>query len=227
MKPKFIQENCVEGNRIDLRQARLIARRKPNIVLLELPAGPRGPQTVFNRHPLGQKPLAALHNIERSLRITARKYPYALSDVAVWKNIATLWKSGHDVLVFNIDGPRVLRRAYFGKYGSTPYPVARKMVIFWVHLYLREQYMANYIRTILQDYHAKKNPIVAVFLQSIHWRDVKFLLKNPSKKEIWKYYFGRFPEITPTNIAQEIKKESIIHYKYWEKTSPFRTLKDH
>lgn len=87
--------------------------------------------------------------------------------------------------------------------------------------------MASYIRSILKNYKEKPNPIVAVFLQSVHWRHVKFLLTNPPQKEIWKYYFGRFSKTTPANIGAEIKKESAIHYKYWKKTPLFRLLKNY
>ena len=87
--------------------------------------------------------------------------------------------------------------------------------------------MANHIRRILNNYKEKRNPVIAVFLQSIHWQHVKFLLNNPSRKEMWKYYFCRFPKINPKNIGVAIQKESPVHYKYWKNAASFHTLKNH
>ena len=221
MKPRFIQENCTEGNRADLRQARAVTRYRPDIILFEYPAEKGNPSLVFNRYDPDKKPLKEVERIKRGLKIAARKFPYALSDVPVWENIEKLWHAGHNVLLFNVDGAEELRRDYFKLAHGLTYDEQRKTPIFWVHCYLREIAMANYIRRILNNYKEKQDPVVAVFLQSIHWQHVKFLLKDPSQKKIWNYYFGRFPKINPGNIASAIRKQSPVHYKYWKRTPYF------
>jgi hypothetical protein len=223
MKPRFIQENCTEGNRVDLRQARVVVRYRPDIIFFELPAEKGNPSLLFNHYGPLEKPLKEVERIQRRLKIAARKYPYALSDVHVWENIEKLWRENHDVLLFNIDGPDELRRDYHRHLGAAPYDSQKKHLIFWAHCYLREIQMAKHIRRILKNYQKKSHPIVAVFLQSIHWQHVRFLLKNPSQKKIWHYYFGRFPKINPANIGREIKKESTVHYTYWKKQADFDT----
>ena len=193
-KPRFVQENCVEGNKIDPRQARVVSRYQPDIILFEYPAKRGNPSRIFNRYGPTRKPLKEVERIKRGLKLAAREFPYALSDIPIWENILKLWRAGHNVLLFNIDGADELRRDYFKLARGLTYDEQRKNLIFWVHCYLREIAMANHVRRILRNYKEKSHPIVAVFLQSIHWQHVKFLLKNPSRKKIWNYYFGRFPK---------------------------------
>jgi len=223
MEPRFIQENCTEGNRVDPRQANIVARYRPDIILFELPAKRENPSLLFNRYSPSKKPQGEIERRIRRAKIAGREFPYALSDIGVWKNIEKLWRDGHDVLLFNIDGQDDLRRAYFNLTKGIPYDLQRKKPLFWVHCYLKEVKMGGYIRDILKQYKKKDNPVIAVFLQSIHWHHVKFLLKNPSQKEIWKYYFGRFSKINPENIGPKIKKISAVHYKYWKK-APLKDL---
>jgi hypothetical protein len=227
MKPRFIQENCIEGNRTDLRQANVVSKYRPDIIFFELPARKGNPSLIFNRYSIVQKPFKEVERIKHDLKAAAKRFPYALSDVRTWENIERLWRDGRNVLLFNIDGQDEMRQDYFQLTRKLTYDQQRKHLLFWVHCYLREIQMANYIRSILKNYKGKTAPTVAVFLQSIHWRHVKFLLKDPSQKEIWKYYFGRFPKINPENLGLEIKRKSDIHYKYWREISPFSTLKNH
>jgi hypothetical protein len=217
IRPRFIQENCVEGNRTDLRQANVVRKYRPDIILFELPAERGNPSLMFNRYSPDKKPLKEISKMIHEAKIAARRFPYALSDARTFENIEKLWRAGHNVLLFNIDGPRAIRRDYWNHYGSLPYDSQRKKLIFWVHCYLRETQMASRIRHILKNYEENPDPIIAVFLQSIHWHHVKFLLKDPSQKEIWKYYFGRFPKINPANIGPKIKKIDAVHYEYWQK----------
>lgn len=81
--------------------------------------------------------------------------------------------------------------------------------------------MANNVQWILRNYKGKENPTVLIFLQSFHWDHVKFLLKNPSKKAIWNYYFGKFSEINKSDIAIKIEGLNKVFYKYWKKFSDF------
>jgi hypothetical protein len=216
IKPKFIQANCTEGNKTDLRQAKVILKYKPDIVLFELPAGEFGPNTVFNKYDTNKKPLKKVIEIIRNLEVESKKYPYAKSDIAVWQNIKELWAKNHNIFIYNIDSPRELRREYFKM--ELPYPQARKDWLFWVHLYIREVCMTKNIQNVIKNYKEKENPTIAVFLQSIHWDHVKFLLKKPSEAKIFKYYFGRFPKLKPQTIDREIKMRNKFLYTYWIKS---------
>lgn len=87
------------------------------------------------------------------------------------------------------------------------YPQATKNWVWWVHIYLRERLMAK--------------PMVMVYLESFHWKHVKFLLSEPSQQEVWEYYFGRFPEVDQASIADRIKALNPVFYKYWHEYSDF------
>lgn len=220
LSPKFIQRDCVEGDAVDLRQARSILKHRPDVVIFEMPQDKSGPDTVFNRYPPDKKPLQKVAAIIARLRIAAEDYPYAASDIAVWENIETLWSQGHDVLVYNIDTPDELRRRYFVDM-QPDYPAVRRDWLFWAYLLLRDSHMTKNLRWILNNYRRRENPTVVVFLQANHWRHVKFLLEDPSKQEIWNYYFHSFPKLRPETIADEIKARSKVLYKYWKKNGIF------
>lgn len=214
MKPKFIQRNCIEGNKIDLRQANSILKYRPDIILFELPASKNRRNIIFNKYSANSKPLKKVNIIVKNLKKAAIKYPYALSDVAVWHNIIKLWAEGHNVSIYNVDAPDRLRREYFLKYEE-----AKRDLLFWVYLYIREEYMADNIEKILKKYNDKRNPVVAVLIQSIHWNHIKFLLNKPSKEEIWKYYFGKFHKIKMESINEKIKKGNPFLFKWWRRTN--------
>jgi hypothetical protein len=215
VKPKFIQENCIEGSKVDLRQANAVLKYKPDIILFEIPEGKSGPDTIFNRYAVGEKPLKKVDEIIKNLKISAKKYPYAKSDIAVWENIKKLWMKGYNIYIYNVDSPAGLRREY-SKSFEPKYPQALKDWLFWVYLYIREAHMTKNIKCILKNYKEKENPTIAVFLQSIHWKHMKFLLGEPSKAQIWKYYFGRFPKLKIETIDQEIKNKNPFLYKWWK-----------
>jgi len=215
MKPKFIQANCTEGKCIDLRQADVVSHYKPDIIFFEMPAFNGNPSLIFNEYTSKKKPLIKVQQIKKNLRIDAKKYPYALSDVAVWENIEKLWSKGQNTLLFNIDGPKKLRTHRHKLYGRTPYPTLVRSWWFWAYQFMREIEMKENIESILRHYKSKKRPIVAVFLQSIHWDHVRFLLTHPSERAIWKYYFGNFPKVTPKNIRSLLKEKDQVLYKYW------------
>lgn len=223
IKPKYIQKDCVEGDEVDLRQANTILKYKSDIVVFELPAGKSGPDSVFNKYSVNKKPLKKVDEIIKRLKISAKKYPYAGSDVVVWENIKKLWADGHNVLIYNIDAPDELRSGYI-KNLNFPYPQARKNWLFWVYLYIRDTYMARNMEKVLKNYElinnkGKENPTIAIFLQSIHWKHVQFLLTKPTQAEIFKYYFGRFSELNTKNIGNEIKAKNKFLYKWWSEVT--------
>jgi len=220
MRPKFIQENCNESNKIDKRQSEVVLAYKPDIIFFELPQGKNNPNTIFNKYDVCNKPRGKVKEIEEGLTGAAKKYPYATSDVLVWKNIKKLWKSGHNVYIYNVDAPDILRREYFSKF-EIQYPQVRKDWLFWAYLYIRDTYMAKNIKWALKKHKDKDNLVVAVFLQSIHWKNVKFLLNCKSKKDKWSYYFSDFPDIQANNIDEKIRQRSNIIHRYWSVVKNF------
>lgn len=225
LKPKFIQCSCVEGNNIDLRRAKAVLKHKPDIIIFEMPQGNRGPGMIFNQYLCSNKPISEVNKIIKENRIAAKKFPYVASDIAIWKNIEKLWKQGINTQVYNVDSPAKIRREsfyLFNKPISDGYPAVRRDWLFWVHLYLREIYMAKNIKIILNSYHLKKDPVILIFIEVIHWSHVKFLLTNPTKEKIWKYYFGKFKNLKSNkNIENQIKERSTVLNYYWRKIQKF------
>lgn len=218
MKPTFYQFNCREQNRPDYRQARAVLKYRPDIIIFEAPEKNGSPDVIFNRYVCDKKPKEEIKKIQNDLKRVSKEFGYVLSDVRTWQNIDSLWKMGHNTLLYNVDAPSELRSKWFEVWEHM-YPCAAKNWLWWVRIYLRERIMANHIKNILRNYKEKSNPTILIFLQSFHWIHVKFLLTNPSKNEIWDYYFGDFREITRKNIAIKIKKMNSIFYKYWKKYS--------
>lgn len=221
MKPRFIQFNILEQNKLDYRQARAVLKYRPDIIIFEEAAEKFNPETIFNKYRPENKPLKKLLVIQKNLRKNAKRFRYVLSDIKTWENIKQLWEEGHDVLVYNVDAPKEMRREFFEVWRNM-YPCALKNWL-WVasRLYIRETIMTGHIKNILLKYRGKANPIILVCLQKTHWVHVKFLLSSPAKEKIWRYYFGKFKEVSPENIGGKIKSANKVFYKYWEKCSIF------
>lgn len=199
MKPKFIQINCTEGKKVDLRQSKAVLEYRPDLIFLE-----------YSTNSL--KPITKPRHISKEV---VEKYPWTESDNYMWDNIAESWEAKHKILVYAVDGPQDL----VGK--ANIYPCNEKNprkttnLFWWVRIYLRDIFMAKNIETILKRIKTKNEPLVLVFLQSFHWNDAKFLLSRPSKKKIWDFYFGRFEKLTTQDLKKSIQKENKILYKYW------------
>lgn len=204
MSIKFINLNCIEGDNIDLRQAKAVLRHKPDIIVLEYPSNNKFPSDVKTtpKEILNEKNIKAM--------------PWIRSDIMMWKNIEILKKSGHEFSVYKIDGPNDLVNEYFIVWQNM-HPCALKNWFWWVQVFLREQYMAKNLRWILNKHQDNKDLKVLVFLQSFHWTHVKFVLNKPTRKKLWQYYFGKFKEVAPKNITEKIKKENKIFYKHWKR----------
>ena len=214
---RFIQANCAEGKKADLRQAAAVKKYKPDIIFFEMPSFGGNPSSPFNRYGIKKKPFAEIEKIKEGLRKEAKKTPYALSDVFVWENIVSLWQAGHNIFLFNIDAPRELRREGWARHKSMPLSNAKQTWEFWAYVYVREMIMAHFMGQVLKKSFGKEKIVAAVFLQSFHWQHVKFLLKHPSKEKIWRYYFGRFKKLTPATITRELKIEAPVLSQYWRK----------
>lgn len=221
MKPEYIQFNCKETDKLDLRQANAVLRHKPDIIILEYPNNNRTPDLIFNRYDALKKPRAMVKKrLQKFPDEVLRIHPWVKAEPIMWKNVADLWAKDHQVLMYAVDAPHELTSEWLDIWRHT-YPCVTKNWIWWVKIYLRERMMANNILWILRNYKGKKNPTILIFLQSFHWNHVKFLLNNPSKKEIWNYYFGKFSEINRSDIAIKIKNLNKVFYKYWKKFSDF------
>jgi len=227
MKVKYIQVdvreeiNSKNWTKPDFRQAEYVLKYRPYIIIFESACNDT-PNTIYNKYSCKNKPLGLVRKKQEDYK-RASKTPGngdAVSDIKLWDNIIELWKKGHNVYVYNADGPNKLRAEFFQVW-KYMYPCALKNWLWWVRIYLREKYMAKNIRWILEQHKHKEKLVVAIFLQSFHWTHVKFLLTNPSKKQIWQYYFSRFREVTPKDINQKIREQNKVFYKYWKIISDF------
>lgn len=222
-KPKFKQINCNEsrGAGLDLRQAEAILTYRPDIVLLEYPCNSEPPDMPFNAFAPMDKPeaMVAKRTAEFPAEVLKRD-PWVVADTAMWRNVAQLWSEGHQVLAYPTDGPSELTSEWREVWDHM-YPQATKNWVWWVRIYLRERLMANHVRYVLNKHSDMAKPMVMVYLESFHWKHVKFLLSEPSQQEIWEYYFGRFPEVDQSSIANRIKALNPMFYKYWQEYSDF------
>ena len=227
MKIKYIQVDCREEmnsrwTEPDFRQAEAVLKYKPDIIIKESACN-NTPETIYNKYNFGNKPIKLVREKQKWLKKVSNVPGNgdALSDIKQWDNIVKLWSMGHNVLIYNTDGPDKLRTEFFQVW-KYMYPCALKNWLWWVRIYLREKYMAENVRWVLKRNENKEKLVILVFLQNFHWIHVKFLLTDPSKKQIWKYYFNRFKEITPKNITQKIKEQNRVFYDYWKKVSDFK-----
>lgn len=221
--PIFHQINCRETKRADYRQAMAVLKYKPDIIIFELPEKKGRSELEYNKFLPKDKPFEKILSDVKGLRAYYKKSKdgVALSDALMWENIVRIWRSGRNILLYSVDGPKELRQELLEIWDGC-YPCAMKNWIWWVQIYLRERIMANHIRNILENYTGKKSPKVLIFLQSFHWLHVKFLLKNPSPAQIYKYYFGKFWKVNKSNIKNRIKANNKLFYKYWLKYSDIR-----
>jgi hypothetical protein len=204
MRPRFYNFNCRESNALDLRQAEAVLKYQPDIIFLEYPN---------NDKELKPRTRAVKSFSKKTLKAS----PWAKSDLIMWKNVEHLWRKRLKTKVYAVDGPSELNEQYLLAWHNT-YPCATKNWFWWVHIYLRERFMAKHITEALNDYEDGKNPVVLIFLQSFHWQHVKFLLTKPSREKMWKYYFGKFEkEISAREIPKILKRENKTFYKYWQK----------
>ncbi len=221
MKPKYLQFDCIEEDGLDLSQANAVLKYKPDIIILEYPNNNKTPDWEFNKYPALKKPKALVKARTKEFPAAVLKiHPWAKADTIMWRNIAKLWSQGHQTLVYSVDAPNELTRQWLDVWRHL-YPDVKRSWVWWVQIYLRERIMTKNINWLLKHYKEKKDPTILVFLQSEHWDHVRFQLKNPTQEQIWKYYFGKFPEVTKKDIAERIKVLNPVFYKYWKKISGF------
>ena len=219
---KLVQINCLEGKTIDSRQAEAVLRHRPNFIIFEAPTSLRSPNTPFNSYQPENKPLHLVKDHINMLKQVGKKYPWVLSDIRVYENIVKLWKEGHNVQLYNVDGPSDLLQVPDKQTDRfSPYPPRRgTYLFFWVRVYLREKIMTNHLRPILAE-HSDSDATGLIFLQKFHWINVQFQSSRPTKAALWKYYFGSFAQLTPKELTAKIKNHNSTLYKYWTKFSDF------
>ncbi len=221
MKPIYFQFDCKESNELDLRQANAVIKYKPDIIILEYPNNNKTPDSQFNNYSALKKPKKLVRGrLKEFSKEVLKIHPWVKADTIMWKNIVNLWEKNHQIFVYTVDAPNELTREWLEVW-SHMYPCAEKNWLWWVKIYLREKIMAKNIQWILDNYQKKETPKILIFLQNFHWDHVKFLLNKPTKKEIWNYYFGNFPEIDKQSIGLRISKLNKLFYKYWQEISDF------
>ena len=220
---KWYQYNCYEGKDIDLRQAKAVSKYKPDIILFEAPNYGKTPGTIYNVFKPKNKPLKNIDKHKQMLRRVSKTAPWVLSDIYVYDNILTLWKKGHDIKLYNIDGPRELLKINLNvDLNKKSKPERRGTnLMWWVRIYLREKIMTKNVNWILTHSNTENDKVALAFIQKFHWKNIQFQLKNPSKNKMWNYYFGDFKDLTPKNINSKIKTENKQLYKYWKRLSDF------
>lgn len=223
IKPIFHQLNCKETRRADYRQARAVLKYKPDIIIFELPEQKGRAESPYNKLACDKKPKKEIESQIKNLvnEYKKSKDGVALSDAKTWENILKTWDAGTNTKLFFVDAPKEFRQELFEVWHGC-YPCATNNWLWWVQIYLRERIMANHIQKILSGYKEKESPVILIFLQSFHWIHVKYLLSNPSKNDIYKYYFGKFWRINQKNIKEKIKKNNKTFYKYWMKYSDIK-----
>lgn len=210
---------CREQNNIDLRQANAVIKHKPNIIIFEAPANTGSPLFLDSNQPiLEQKEL--LKGKISNLKKVAKTYRWVESDIKVFENAFDLIKSGHELKIYNVDGPsELLQEALINKWNLIDKPRRRGVhLLWWVYIFLRERIMTENIRSILKE---NKDKSILVFLQKFHWLNVQFQLSNPSKDKLWNYYFGKFENMNRKDMVNILKKENEVLYKYWVRYSGF------
>jgi len=216
---KIFQYSCKESNKIDTRQAEAVLRKKPDVIFFEAPFDNKDVE-LFNKFPINKKPFGKVKQYQKMLLKVSKKYRWVKSDILVFDNIVKLWKSGHDVKLYNVDGPSGLLKITIDNGWNRLDLPKRRGVHFgwWVYIYLREKVMSDNISKII-----KKLPVdtvVLVFLQKFHWLNVKYQLQNKNKKDIFKYYFGKFKGVSISNINKTVDErcpKKLI--KFWNKYS--------
>ncbi len=188
--------------RVSIKKANEILKIKPDIILFEYPQDSE-PGTFYNRFLPSKKPMKRFEKLKQSLRKSARKYPWLIGDVKIFEAIEKLWCKNKQVLLFNMDGHSELTAL------CDRIVMSRNRLLFDVWNYLREQHMIKTIRKVRNEFPRSK---IVIICHNSHWRNIEFLLRNPSKKEINDYYFSRIDEY----IKFDLKKYKILQ-KYWNK----------
>jgi hypothetical protein len=216
---KIFQYSCRESNKIDNRQSEAVLRNKPDVIFFEAPFDNKDVE-FFNKFSVNKKPFRKVKEYQKMLLKVSKKYKWVKSDILVFDNIVKLWKSGHDVKLYNVDGPSDLLEITINNGWNKLDKPRRRGIHFswWVYIYLRERIMSDNISKIIKKF--PDDAVVLVFLQKFHWMNVKYQLQHKNKKDIFKYYFGKFKGVSIFNINKKVQEscpKDLI--KFWDKYS--------
>lgn len=216
---KIHQFSCREKRGADPRQADAVLRYKPDMIFCEVPSAEGKASLVFDPRKSIKDTEDKLKEIIKKLRKFSKKVPWAISDIEMHKNVAELLKGGYKVRMYNVDAPvELTKEAILNKWHLMDKPRRRgSHLLWWVYIYLRERIMSKNMKPLLK----MGDQTILIFLQKFHWLNVRFLLSNPSKDDIWNYYFGKFKKFNKQNISKILKEENKILYKYWLRHSDF------
>jgi hypothetical protein len=211
---KLIQASCLESNKTDSRQADAVLRHRPDVIIFESPMPDSTYEDVCNHYLPHQKPIAVIRKRMQMLRQIAKKCPWVLSDVQMYENVIALWKKGHDIKLYHVDAsPELLQIVTPNSQQLIP---CRRgtYLMWWTRIFLRETFMTKNIAAILAKYQ-KTDATILIFLQKFHWINVLFRLKNPTKKQLWNFYFGKFKKLEKSSLTTKVKEFNPTLYKYW------------
>ena len=200
-------------SKVTLRQAELISRIKPDAILFEWPASKHSTLKIYNKYKPRDKPDYRIKRWKAAMKISSKRYPWFKTFHKVITAIENLWKDGRQVYLYEIDAPAELTGIGYEKLNKYANMV-------WC--YLREVFMVENIRTIESIFkRRKKDTKIMLLCANFHWNNIQFLLKRPSKNEIWKHYFVGCGFDSPKDLTRELKDKNKIIYKYWKLKSTF------
>jgi len=137
IKPKYIQVDCLEKEGLDLRQAEAVLKHKPDIIILEYPNNEKNPSLTFNEYGALEKPKDMVKKKNQKFSDKVLKiHPWAEADTVMWRNIARLWKSGHQCMVYSVDAPSDLTGEWLEVWKNC-YPCVKKNWLWWVSFFVR------------------------------------------------------------------------------------------
>jgi|SRR3989338_1031884 len=178
-EPKHSAENCE-------KQAKQILKIKPDVILFEFPQESK-PGSDYNRFLPKNKPYEKFNATKKGFRKISKLYPWSTGEIAILEAIETLWKQGHQVLLFNMDGPQeITRLCDQTDFNKTP-------LLFEIINYFREQHMIRTIKKIQRRYPSKK---IIVLCSNWHWKRLQFLLRTRNKNKIIKPFLPNTPKPT-------------------------------
>ncbi len=201
--------------RNSLKKARAVLKHRPGIILFEYPMRGKGPEVVFNRYSPKKKPWKkwAAWKTFFGRKELVKTHPWLKGDSRILENIEKLWKEDQQALLYLIDAPvELTSQMVWASRDRDLWPC-------WVTNFLREQYMIGNFDYVEKKHQEAGDLKILVFIANWHWENIKFLRRNPPKREIWERYFKQFKELTPRNIEGKIKEKNRILLKYWGRLS--------
>jgi hypothetical protein len=185
-------------------QAKAILKFQPDAILFESPKQKNFSLSYFNQFSPEKKPKQRIEKLKQYYKTASKKYPWLKSEYKIFGAIEKLWDNGKNVSLFEIDAPVELTSVGEGTRGL--------LNIIWN--YLREKYMVENIKKIKSK---RKNKTVLIFCHNFHWKNIQFLLKNPSKNQIRNYFFTKNGiNKSLKEIESELKDKNKTLYKYWK-----------